>query len=66
MSFVTSVDGITLFIDLIGQVSRDVVGRLFSQSGAKVSAGFTNVTGLVVTAFDLLLLPVCPPVCLCP
>ena len=29
MSFITSVDGIkTLVIDLIGQLSRDVIGRL--------------------------------------
>ena len=38
---------------------------VFCQSRAKASAGFTNVSSLVVAAFDpFILLPVFPPVCL--
>ena len=41
---------------------------IVGQSRAKVSGGFTNVSSLAAAAFDLtcILLPVFPPVCLCP
>ena len=39
---------------------------VFGQSHSKVSAGFANVRSLAAAAFALVLLPVCPPVCLCP
>ena len=42
-----------VFSDVIAAVAISCRSFVFRQSRAKVSAGFTNVSGLAVAAFDL-------------
>ena len=56
-----------VFSNIIVDITISCRSFVLSRSRAKVSAGLIKVSSLAVVAFYLeKLLPVCPPVCLCP
>ena len=56
-----------VFSNMIVDITISCRSFVLSRSRAKVSAGLIKVSSLAVVSFYLeKLLPVCPPVCLCP
>ena len=56
-----------VFSKVIDKITLSCCSFVLSQSSAKVSAGFTNVSGQAIAAFvHCILLPVHHPNCLCP
>ena len=56
-----------VFSKLIDEITLSCRSFVLSQSSAKVSAGFTNVSGRAIAAFvHCILLPVYHPNCCCP